>query len=115
MCSIETKNQKMKIKRILPTLVLFMALALPVMVLADEPSPPTTIQGLINAVTPVVWVIFGFIVLICFVYAGVKFLTAGGSPDKLEDARKGVMYGVVGVAVGIIAYGILAIMTNILT
>ena len=104
----------MKIKRILPTVALVTILALPVMVLADEPSPPTTLEGLIDAIKTPIWVIFGFIVLICFVYAGIIFLTAGGNPDKIEKARSAVMYGVVGVVVGIIAYGILAIITAIL-
>ncbi len=106
----------MKIKRILPTLVLLTILALPVIVLAQAvPAPPLSIDALIAALKPVIWTVFGFIVLVCFVYAGIIFLTAGGDPDKIAKARSAFMYGVVGIVVGVIAYGILAIVTAILT
>jgi len=103
----------MKIKRILPILAL-VALAIPVMTAAADPTPPTTLQGLINAIKTPIWLIFGFIALICFVYAGIIFLTAGGNPDKIEKARSAVLYGVVGIVVGVIAYGIVAIISGIL-
>ena len=104
----------MKIKKILPILALTTILALPAMVSAADPAPPATLEGLIDAIKTPIWVIFGLIALICFVYAGIIFLTAGGAPDKIERARSAVMYGVVGVAVGVIAYGIVAIVSGIL-
>ncbi len=104
----------MKIKRILPTLALLAILASPIMVLAADPNPPQTLNALIAALKTPIWIIFGFIVLVCFIYAGIIFLTAGGNPDKIEKARSAVLYGVVGIVVGVIAYGILAIIQNIL-
>ncbi len=98
-------------KKILSILVLIAVLALPL----TASSAVLTIDQLINRLKPVIWTVFGFIVLVCFVIAGIKFLTAGGDPDKIGDARKAFMYGVVGIAVGIIAYGIVAIMTTLLT
>ncbi len=106
----------MKIKRILPTLTLLTILASPVIVLAQNvPAPPLSLDALIAVLRPVIWTVFGFIVLICFVYAGIIFLTAGGDPDKIAKARSAFMYGVVGVVVGVIAYGILAIISAIIT
>ena len=98
-------------KKILSILILVTVSTLPLTAAAAV----LTVDQLINRLKPVIWAIFGLIALICFVYAGIKFLTAGGDPDKIGDARKAFMYGVVGVVVGIIAYGIVAIMTNILT
>jgi len=104
----------MKIKRILPALALLTILALPVMVLAGDPNPPQNLNALIAALKTPIWVIFAFIVLVCFVYAGILFVTAGGNPDKIEKARSAFLYGVVGIVVGVVAYGILAIVVNIL-
>ena len=97
-------------RKILSILILVAVLALPI-----TASAVLTIEQLIDRLKPVIWTVFGFIALLCFVYAGIMFLTAGGNPDKVGAARKAFLYGVVGIVVGIIAYGIVAIMTNILT
>ena len=57
--------------------------------------------------------IFGAIVVVCFVISGILFLTAQGDPEKLKIARSSVIWGIVGVVVGILAFSIIAVIANV--
>lgn len=59
--------------------------------------------------------IFGGVAVICFLIAGVLFLTAKGEPEKIKQARSAIYWGVAGVVVGILAFSIIAIVSNILS
>jgi len=73
-----------------------------------------SIQGLGVAVGNVVWIIFTVIVVVCFVVAGITFLTAQGNPAKLTLARASFFWGIAGVVVGILAYSIESIIERML-
>ncbi|MGA2417901.1 MAG: hypothetical protein ABSF55_01510 [Candidatus Staskawiczbacteria bacterium] len=92
-------------------------LLLPALALADTPAPINHIPDLTSVVTSIenaVWIVFGLIAVICFIYAAVLFLTAGGTPEKVQAARSAFLWGVAGVAVGIIAYSIVAIVSSVI-
>ena len=72
---------------------------------ASIPDMPT----LVSKIETFMWVVFGGIAVVCFVIAGILFLTAGGDPEKVGTARRAAMWGVAGVVVGILAYSILYI------
>ncbi len=72
------------------------------------------LSDLISGAERAVWIIFGLIVVICFVMAGVMFLTARGEPEKLKIAKSAAVWGVVGVVVGILAYSVMTIIERIL-
>lgn len=89
-----------------------LALAIyPVGVLAQiqDYGPSLTIEDLIPSLEWLAWVIFCGIVVICFIVAGVMFLTAQGDAEKLKTARSAFIWGVAGVVVGILAYSIMEI------
>lgn len=46
--------------------------------------------------------IFGTIGVIAFVIAGIMYLTAAGDETKVERAKKMLLYGVVGIIVGLL-------------
>jgi len=92
------------------------ALLLPVLAFA-QPSV-TNIGSLTQLVTYIehaLWIVFGAIAVICFVVAGILFLTAGGQPEKVQSARSAFIWGIAGVVVGILAYSIIAIVTTVMT
>jgi uncharacterized membrane protein YjfL (UPF0719 family) len=94
-------------------------IVLPVSVLAYyAPSEPgstgTNVESIVGNVVDKVWIIFAAIAVILFVYSGVKFLTAGGAPEKVQEARQAAMWGVVGVVVMILAFSIFDIATNLI-
>jgi len=90
-------------KKILFILVLVTVLALPVM--ASAATLVQIMDGLKNAF----WIVFGGLVFVCFVYAGIMFLTAAGNPDKLGKAKSALLWGVVGTGVGLLAWSAEAI------
>jgi hypothetical protein len=92
-------------------ILLVATLAIPVAALAAVDS----IQTLMVAIsTTALWAVFGGIAIICFIYSGILFLSSGGDAEKLKKARSSFIWGVAGVAVGIIAYSIVNIVGNIL-
>ena len=75
----------------------------------------TNWHNIFNAATLAAGALFGCIAVIMFVAAGILFLTAQGAPEKLKEARAAVLWGVVGVVVGIIAFTIIRIVGNLVS
>jgi hypothetical protein len=102
-------------KKIISSLILG---ALLILLVAPTPAfaVVNSIQTLMVAiVNGVVWVVFCGIAVICFVYAGIMFLSAYGDPGKLQLARSAFLWGVVGVIVGILAYSIILVIERALS
>lgn len=88
-------------------------LALPLITLADiQPgSAPTPNSGIsvvdiINKTLNFVWPIFVGFAVIMFLVAAFQFLTAQGDPTKVAGARQAILWGVIGVVAGIIAFSL---------
>lgn len=85
-------------------------LTLPAMILAvnlpgGQPNPPSgTVQGVINGILNLLWPIFVGFAVIMFLVAGFLFLSANGDPGKVGAARQALLWGAVGVVVGLIAF-----------
>jgi len=47
-------------------------------------------------------------------YAGFLYLTASGSPERVQKAKKQMVYVVIAVIIGLLAYGVPAILRSIL-
>jgi len=80
-------------------------------------SPPRVngdITALGNIIVNKVWIVFTIIAIIMFVIAGILFMTAQGAPEKIATARQAFLWGVAGVAVGILAYTIVTIVGSLL-
>lgn len=62
---------------------------------------------LLNIITGIIgllWVLFIAFAVIMFIVAGFFFLKAQGEPAELVTARKALLWGMIGVVVGIIAF-----------
>ncbi len=69
-------------------------------------------NGIVNVVLNFIWPFFmGFAVLM-FLIAGFSFLIARGDPTKVETARQAVLWGIVGVVIGLLAFSIPFIVRN---
>ncbi len=71
-------------------------------------------QIITNLMDFIVWPIFVGAVVIMFVWAGFLFVTANGDPTKISTARKAVLWAVVGVVVGLVAFSIINVIYDIL-
>ena len=77
-------------------------------------GPDIGITDLTSSIETTLWVIFGAIAVVCFIIAGILFLTAQGAAEKLQTARSALIWGVAGVVIGIVAYSIVAIISSAL-
>jgi len=69
---------------------------------------------ILTSIKSAIWQIFAVFVVVMFVIAGIAFMTAQGDPEKLKTARSAFIWGVVGIAVAIIGYSIVAIVQSAL-
>lgn len=78
---------------------------------------PTTITGVWAIIQTVMnWVIAIFFLFATyqFIRAGWAYLSSEGSEEKTTEIRKQITYGVVGVAVGLLAFSLPRIVQNFL-
>jgi len=67
-----------------------------------------------NVLNKVVWPVFFVLSIIMFVIAGAMFLTAAGDPGRITNARKALVYGVIGIVIAIIGFSAFGIIKNAL-
>jgi len=96
-------------KKTLSVLILIAILVLPITASAGG----ATLKSIADSIANAFKLAFAGVVIICFVYAGMMFLTAAGSPDKLAKAKSALLWGVVGTAVGLLATVAEAIVKNL--
>ena len=73
-----------------------------------------SVIGIVNVILNFLWPIFIGFAVIMFIIAAFMFITAQGDGDKVASARQFVIWGVVGVAVGILAFSIPYVVQNTL-
>ena len=99
-------------KKYLAILILS-ALALPVAALAIDFTPPQggipDVPTLVNRILTPVWQIFIGLAVLMIIVAGILFLTANGQPEKITTARTALLWGIMGIAVGVLAFSITTI------
>ena len=61
-----------------------------------------------------VWPIFIAVSIIMFIWAGILFISAQGDPGKVAEARKAVIWAVIGIVVGLLGYLSVAIIKGAL-
>jgi hypothetical protein len=86
-----------------------------------EATPAPIIQdvggviGILNFVLKLVYTIFFIAAVFFILIAGFGYLTASGDPAKVKKATNRLIYGIVGVAVGLLATGVKALVANFLS
>ena len=74
--------------------------------------PPAGVVGdfgvLATKVVTILTGMSGAIAIILIILAGIKFVTSGGDPKKLAAAQATITYAIIGIAVTILAFIILA-------
>ena len=75
-----------------------------------EDTLPTIIINIINIVLGLLALIAVVIILI----AGFEWMTAGGSEDKVKNAQNRLKYGLIGLVIIFLAYGVATWVINIL-
>lgn len=93
-------------------------LLLPHFTLAQVAAPAqTTAGGLVEVMRVVARWIFTFLIVVTVIFgliAGYQYITAGGDAEKLATARTNTIYALIALAIGILAFSIPAIVSQIL-
>ena len=111
-------------KKILPVFFLLTFLVLPALAMAapevpDDPIEPIFSSGeeLLNMLDTIAdWafaILLGVAALVLIV-GGIQFITAQGDSTKIATARQWLIWALVGVAVGVAAKGLVAVIRSIL-
>jgi hypothetical protein len=107
-------------KKIIASSILAALLVLPAITLADinPGASPGSFGGsvvvIINAILNFIWPIFVGFAVIMFIVAAFLFLSANGDPGKIGTARQAVLWGIVGVVIGVLAFSIPFVVRNTL-
>ncbi|MDO8557153.1 MAG: pilin [Candidatus Jorgensenbacteria bacterium] len=97
--------------------ITFLALSAPTFALAQVSHAVDTPQGVVNLIVSITnWAYYLLLILavLFIVYAAYMFLFSQGDTEKLEKAKKQIVYAVIAVAIAILAKGIIAFTQNIL-
>ncbi len=100
------------------TLVSTALLTLPTAIFAIvNPTVPNTLVGfsvigLINTILSFIWPVFIGFAVIMFIIAAFKFIAAQGEATAVTEARQFVIWGVVGVTVGVLAFTLPYVVSN---
>ena len=93
---------------LVPTTVFAQKLTNPLKAKSFEGLFRDILSNVIIPVTALIGVVF-------IIYAGFKFVTSQGNPEKLKEAKKRLLYVLIGVAIIITAEVILDLLLNTLT
>jgi drug/metabolite transporter (DMT)-like permease len=100
----------LKMKKTIFTLLSVGIIALPLLVLAQQPSPyeapgweELDFMAVLESIANWLWAGLLVIAAIFIIIAGYFFVTAMGDPDKVATARQFVLYALIGVLVGFLA------------
>lgn len=103
--------------------VMILALALPVVVEAAVTTVGSAPDSNISSITDVVAVIdtivnwfFAIIIgiaAIMIIYAGFLWMTSGGDEEKTGNARKTLIYALIGVVVAVVAKGLVTLIRTL--
>lgn len=101
-------------KKLLIPSMASLLLALPGIGLAGNSVPLLPLPGLVG-ITPealfsalfnLIWPFFAAYAVIMYIIAAFMFFTANGEAGKVKDARNAIIWGSVGVAVGVLAFSL---------
>ena len=79
-------------------------------VIPVDPSP--LIISILTMAKNVTLTIAGGFIIIMFVFAGFKYLTARGNPQQVHEANKALLWALAGVAVIVLAWAAVEIVAN---
>ena len=77
-------------------------------------GPGAQIGTIISAILPYLFPLAGLLLFLYLVFAGFQFLTSGGDPKKVEQAKQRLTNGIIGFLIVFISYWLVQIIARIL-
>lgn len=109
-----------KTKKTLIHATAFLAVALPLIAMAQIQTIPETnldINAVYRKFVEIMNWIFTFAIVLAVIlimWGGISYMTAGGDDTKIGAAKKRVLYGLMGIAIVIAAWGLIYLVSRFL-
>ena len=109
-----------KTKKALINAAAFIAVALPLVAMAQIQTIPDTnldINSVYQKFVKIMNWIFSFAIVLAVIlimWGGISYMTAGGDDTKIGAAKKRVLYGLLGIAIVIAAWGLIYLVSRFL-
>lgn len=97
-------------------IVLSILILMPLAVLAQTASPITSVSQiptLLNRIAAWISGIVFTVAVIMLLYAGLRYMTSAGDEKKSAEAKKTLVFGLIGLTIALFAFGAKAIITSI--
>jgi hypothetical protein len=100
-------------------ILIFLILLLPFLVRA-QPSdiftlPTVSVSTVLRRLADILFYLLASLALIFVIWGGISFATAGGDPTRIDTAKRMIVFALIGIAVGAIAFGIVNLVVSYLT
>ena len=82
--------------------------------LPKGPESGSAVLETIDAITDWIFAILMLVAVIFLVLAAFQFVTGGGEPQKVNEARQKLLYAVIGIALALAANGVDNVLGNII-
>jgi TRAP-type C4-dicarboxylate transport system permease small subunit len=103
-------------KKVLAGLILTSLLVLPAIGLAAvETAPNVNVMEALDRIANWVFTILMVVALIFLIWGAYNFVTAAGEAEKVTAGKQSIMWALVGVAVALLARGLVALVRLIVT
>jgi len=79
---------------------------------ANGSDPLTGANGKITQATRLISYLAGIASIIIMIVAGIMYITSGGDPGKIGEARDAVVYAAVGLVIVVLAQGLILFVLN---
>lgn len=79
----------------------------------ENPLGVDSIQALLGAILEIVLVIAVPIIIFFLIYAGFQYVAARGNPEKLQQAHRALLFGLIGGVIILGGFAIVTIVTNL--
>jgi len=80
----------------------------------ENPLGDRTLQDVLNSIIAWIFTLSLAIAVIMYIIAGYRFITAVGDPQKIDTAKKMVLWASIGLGVVVASRGIIAIIEKII-
>lgn len=74
--------------------------------------PTTPIEGAIKRITNVIFYLTAMIALVMVTWGGITLATAAGDPQKVDLARRIIMYALIAIVVSSVSWGIVSMIST---
>jgi hypothetical protein len=79
-----------------------------------SPLPTVGVGATVWRFATLLFYLMALLALVFIIYAAIILVTASGDPGKVETARHIIMYALIALAIGVVAYGLVALVYNYL-